>query len=382
MARKRTARHKNGEGSYWYDKKNKRHVWTLEHSEKRYRVADRDEAAARVRFEELKRRIERGADVRGAQQQLREYLETWIDTEVTGNKQSTIDDYHKRGDLYIYPTLGAIRICDIKRRQIVAWVNGMMNTPNEKGRYWARDSIKQALGLLRRALDAAVPELLEYNPAAGVKVPQTRKGDEFKIDAAEQTKKVFTPKEMQCVLDELARTDKYHDLYAYFVMLAELGLRRGEGLGLRRKDIDFDGQAVTIAQQVTKTKAITTPKTDSGKRTIPVRLEVITLLKEQCVRVGAMRPADLLFPSARGTVRPPDSVTQLFRRTCNRLGFVGYNLHSVRHYRVTIWRTEGVDLEVAAALAGHKGVKVTAEVYSNATMERKRAAIEKGRKAE
>jgi hypothetical protein len=37
---------------------------------------------------------------------------------------------------------------------------------------------------------------------------------------------------------------------------------------------------------------------------------------------------------------------------------------------------------VAAALAGHKGVKVTAEIYSEATMERKRSAIEKGRKAE
>jgi hypothetical protein len=41
-----------------------------------------------------------------------------------------------------------------------------------------------------------------------------------------------------------------------------------------------------------------------------------------------------------------------------------------------------VDLEMAAALAGHKGIKVTAETYSQVTVDRKRAAREKERRAE
>jgi hypothetical protein len=57
-------------------------------------------------------------------------------------------------------------------------------------------------------------------------------------------------------------------------------------------------------------------------------------------------------------------------------------LHSLRKYKITDWRSSGVDLEVTAALAGHARVKVTAETYSKATMERKRAAIEKGKKTE
>lgn len=383
MARKRGPR--KGDGTYWYDKKNKRHVWTLEKDGKRYRIADRDEETASVRFEALKRQIARGISIEGARSTVKDYLESWIDTEVTG-KQSTIEDYHKRGDLYIYPTLGEIRICDLKRRQVVAWVNGMMNTPDAKGKYWSRESIKQALGILRRGLDSAVPELLEYNPAAGVKVPLARKGDEYKIDQVKPTKKVFTAEEMQRVLDELWRTNPYHHMYTYFALVSETGARRGEGLGLRRKDVNFDELTITIAQQVirsprTSAKSITTPKSESGKRELPISAEIALLLKEQCVRVGAARPNDLLFPGRDGTERQPSSVTQLFRRTCDRLGFEGYTLHSVRHYRVTIWRTAGVDLEVASALAGHKGVKVTAEVYSQATMERKRSAIEKGRQA-
>lgn len=332
MARKRTTRRTKGEGSPWYDKKNKRHVWTLEHDGERYRIADRAEAQASLRFEELKRKVLGGMDLEGGRQLLRTYMPNYIDTEVTG-KQSTRDDYHKRADLYILPTLGDIRLGDLKRQMIVAWVSGMVNVPDEKGKYWAFSSIKQALSLLRRALQVAVPELLEYNPAADVKVPTRRKGDEYKIDQVSQEKKTFTLDEMQRLLDELWRTNKYHEMYVYFVLLSELGPRRGEGLGLRRKDIDFDDQIITIAQQVTRNpmtnaKAVTTPKTESGKRALPISDPVTQLLREQCILVGAMRPNDLVFPSKDRKERQPNSVSQLFRRTCKRLGFVGYTLHS------------------------------------------------------
>ena len=134
MARKRKSRNKKGDGSPWYDEKNKRYTWTLQHEGKRYRVAERDKAQADLQIAEI--------------------------------------------NLYILPTLGEFQLCDIKRRHIVAWVNGMVNEPNEKGRYWSFNSIRQALSLLR-----AVPEPLEYNPAADVKVPAQRQGDEFNIDA-------------------------------------------------------------------------------------------------------------------------------------------------------------------------------------------------------
>src|SRR5439155_5907422 len=82
MARKRTTRNKKGQGNYWYDKKNKRHVWEIEHNGQRYKVADRDEAQARLRFEELKRKVLGGIDMEGSRQLLRTYLPKYIDTEV------------------------------------------------------------------------------------------------------------------------------------------------------------------------------------------------------------------------------------------------------------------------------------------------------------
>lgn len=371
---------------YHYDKKTKRHEWTIEYQGQRHRVRDQDEEAARRKFEELKRRLFGSVNVKGAKVLLSDYLPSYIDREVTG-KQSTIEDYHKRADLYILPTLGRYAVGDIKRWIVVAWVNGMTNEPHpDTGRYWARSSIKQALSLLRRALQAIVPEHLEHNPAADVRVPNQRKGDEYKIDDRAEQAKIFTPEQMGAFLAEVERTDaRYgHGLSVYYFLAAELGWRRGEGLGLRRRDIDFDQGALTIRQQVTRNPTtneirVTTPKTDAGRRELPVSDAGVALLKEQCLRAGAWaRPDALVFPDKDGERRKPDSVTQHFRRTCRRLGLVGFNLHSLRKYAITDWRASGADLEVAAAMAGHAGIKVTAETYSQPTMERKRAAV--GRK--
>jgi integrase len=368
---------------YHYDKKTKRHEWTIEYKGQRHRVRDQDEETARRKFEELKGQLFGGVDIKGAKVLLADYLPSYIDREVAG-KQSTIDDYHKRADLYILPTLGRYAVGEIRRWMIVAWVTGMMNEPHpDTGRYWARSSIKQALALLRRALQAIVPEHIEHNPAADVRVPNHRKGDEYKIDETTPHAKIFTPEQMHTFLEEVRRTDvRYgHDLYVYYFLAGELGWRRGEGLGVRRRDIDFEQGTVAIRQQVTRNTTtneirITTPKTDAGRRELPVSDAGIALLKEQCLRSGAWARADaLVFPDKDGERRKPDSVTQHMRRTCHRLGFIGYNLHSLRKYAITDWRAAGADLEVAAALAGHAGIKVTAETYSQPTMERKRAAI-------
>lgn len=380
MARKRTTRRTKGEGSPWFDKKNNRYVWTIEHKGQRYRVTHQDETQARLQFEQLKRKLFSGIDVAGARTLLQDYLPRWIDSEVAA-RQNTIDSYHHRADLYIYPSLGDYAIGDIRRPMVVTWINKMMNEPDEGGKYWARSSIKQALSLLRRALESAVPQYLDHNPAAGVLVPKQRKGAEFLIDAAPKQSKIFTPEQLALFLEEVKRTDPLHGLYNYYVFMCEFGTRRGEGLGLRRKDIDFDAKFIRIAQQVTKNarKGTVTirPKSDAGERELPVSDEMLLLLREQCLRAGAARPNDLVFPTLEGKRRQPDSVTQHFRRTSRRLGFEGYTLHSLRKYAITDWRASGVDLEVAAALAGHTSVKITAETYSQPTMERKREAVKK-----
>lgn len=389
MARKRTTRNKKGQGNYWYDKTNKRHVWTLEHDGKRHKASDRDAERAKAKFEDLKRKVLGDLDIEGGKQLLKTFLPHYITTEVARqHKQSTAHDYGKRADYYILPTLGDYRLCDIKRRIIVAWVNAMVDFTDDKtGRQWSLNSIRQAHRLLERAFDAAVEQdLIEENPAASVKVPRRRRGDEMIIDDADQESHALSPEQEQQLLVEVLRTNKYHGLYLLYVLALRLGLRRGELLGLRWQDIDFEGKVLHVRQQVIRLDGeikVTTPKTPSSRRDIPLPDDLVTPLREYKLQLGARAHVKgLVFPNEQGEERQPNGIDQHFRRSCDRINLKGFVFHSLRKTWVTRLRTDGTDLEVVAALAGHKTVKVTAETYSDATMDRKRAAVEKGRKAE
>lgn len=386
MARKRQGRRAKGTGSYCYDEKNKRHVWKITHNGRRYQVTDQDEGRAKTRFETLRRRVLGNMDIEGGKQLLNTYLPHYINTEVAPQfKRSTAHDNHNRADYYILPTLGEYRLCDLHRRIIVAWVNAMLETKSKRGKLWSLDSIKQARSLLSRCLDAAVLEgYIDFNPAAGVKVPRRRQGDELRIDETTIANRAFTLDQMASFLNEVKRTDKQHGLFVYYLLISELGHRRGEALGLRRKDIDFEINTLSIKQQVIRLDSeilITTPKTPRSKRDLPVSDELMTALRAQCLKVGAGRPEDLIFPGKEGKPRNPNSVTQHFRRVCTRLGFGGFTLHSLRKYAITDLRRHGADAEVTAAMAGH-GVNVMASVYSDPQMDRMRDALNKKKKAE
>jgi integrase len=341
---------------------------------------------AERKFQALRKQILSGVNIDGSKQLLSEWLPYYIDNEVARyRKRATAHDYTKRADYFILPTLGEYRLCDLTRHICLAWVNAVVDYRSVKGKPWSLTSIKQARNLLNRALDAAVAErYLEYNPMSSVKVPDRRIGDELVIEDKGPQQKAFTPEQQEAFLEEVLRTNDRHGFYAYYLLAAELGWRRGEGLGIRLKDVDFDQLTISINQQVIRLdseKLVTTPKTLSSQRALPITQDLAAVLQEQCKRVGATGPDDLLFPNKQGQPRQPNGVTQHVRRVCKRLGFEGFNLHSLRKTAITNWRRNGVDLEVAGALAGHKGVKVTAEVYSDPQMDRKRAAIEKKGKA-
>ena len=128
---------------------------------------------------------------------------------------------------------------------------------------------------------------------------------------------------------------------------------------------------------------ITTPKTKSSRRDQPLTDELVALLGERKQAMGDLaHDAAFVFPNEAGGARQPNSITQHFRCACKRIGLDGFTFHSLCKTAITNWRRNGADQEVTMALAGHSTFKITAEDYSDPQMDRKRAAIEKGRKPE
>lgn len=310
---------------------------------------------------------------------LRTWLAVWLETVIKRDvKTSTYHDYIKRCRIYIVPTLGDYSLVQLNSRLIRDWANAVRDN-------YAHSSAKQALELLTRALDQAVEDkLLEDNPARAVKPPR-QKADETKIDESDEIGRALTAQQEQALLAEVKRTDRHHTrseaarsigLYVLYVLALRLGLRRGELLGLRWRDVDLDKGILHVRQQINHEGQITTPKSKKARRALPLTADLVTMLRQHKLQLGPLGAA-YVFPDETGAHRKPRALDKHFERATARAKIEGFTFHDLRHTAITRWREAGVDLEVAAALAGHATVKVTAEIYSDSTMDRKRSALER-----
>jgi integrase len=166
-------------------------------------------------------------------------------------------------------------------------------------------------------------------------------------------------------------------LSAMWRVSATTGVRRGELLGLRCRDVAFEAGAMRIAQQRVRAAdggyGWGAPKTEKGKRT--VALDAATVLTLKAHRVAQARerlawgPAyedgDLVFCRENGTPLDPDFVTSTFEGHVRRLGLPRIRLHDLRHTHATMALAAGVHPRVVQERLGHASISVTLDTYSH-----------------
>lgn len=269
------------------------------------------------------------------------------------------------------PTLD-YRLCDLTPGLIRSWVSAL------SARY-ARNTVTQALSILKRALNTAVEDrLIEYNPALSISVPRKR-NDDVDEEEDEETGKAMTPAQVEAFLNAV-QGDYLEPLY---ILTLATGLRRGEALGLRWKD--YDRNSIKIRQtviQVGSKVMFSTPKTRKSRRTIPLSGELIAMLDRHHVgylerRLKAIEwvDNDLIFSSRSGTCIQPSNLNRHFRAALRRAGLEGFRFHDLRHTANQVMKDNGVDAKVRAAVLGHAGVEVNENIYTHASEEGKREAI-------
>lgn len=86
---------------------------------------------------------------------------------------------------------------------------------------------------------------------------------------------------------------------AVFLTAAFTGLRRGELIALRWRDVDFESSAIRVAGSYAHGK-LTAPKSGHG-RAVPMVLDVAEALARLSRRDEFLRPDDLVFPGETGT---------------------------------------------------------------------------------
>jgi len=398
-SRKRTRR-SNGEGGYWYDKTTEQHRYRIRHEGKTHYVADKDPDRAKTKLRDLKRQLEDRVDVAGGTQTFRDFAVYCLEKELPSSvSETTLHDYAKRAGIYILPSLGDYQLCHLTKAIGQAWVSAMLQYRRpQTGEPWGLTPIRHALALAKRILDSAADghHFIPFNPFASINPPRFHPLAEEKDD--EEGDHALVDEQRDKILSDVKAHDKHHastmgtdgravrsaGMYVLYVLAFFLGFRRGELLGLRMKDIDFDKRVIRIRQQVVRMdgthKISKKLKTKNSRRDVPMLDDIAVLLRPHLLRVGAGRPDDLLFPAADGGPLRPDAVTKHFARVCKRVGLPGYHFHDTRHTFITNLRTLGTAVEVVRDMAGHEHADTTANIYSDANIARMRTALEAMRK--
>lgn len=166
-------------------------------------------------------------------------------------------------------------------------------------------------------------------------------------------------------------------LYAAWRLAATTGLRRGELLGLRWRDVDLDAARCSIVQTVVDGSGkpeISKPKTERGRRSVALDAETVAALrahrKAQAAERLALGPAyqdnGLVFCREDGAPIWPRTFSRAFERHGEAAELPVIRLHDLRHTHATLALAAGIHPKVVSERLGHSSVGITLDLYSHA----------------
>jgi len=243
-------------------------------------------------------------------------------------------------------TLGHKRLTDISKADIVKVRNDFL----AKG--YKTSSIHRYLMVLSHLLNTAIRDydLLETNVVNAVRKPPLPPG----------RVRYLTDEERSRLLTECRRS-KNTRLYALVILAMYTGLRRGNLLRLRRRDIDLDTRTLTIE------------RTKNGlPLVLPLVGEAYGIAESLCQQLGQDAH---LFPHANET-KPLWSYVKAFDYAMKRAKIEGASFHTLRHCVGSYLVQAGVDLYTVSRILNHKSITMTAR-YSHLQTDHLRVALEK-----
>lgn len=310
---------------------------------------------------------QQGLPLSSDRQTVTAYLTEWLGTVKSSVRPSTWRRYEENVRLHTLPALGAHTLAQLGPQHLRALYTNRL----EAGLSPA--SVHHLHAVLHVALRQAERDgIIARNVAALVTPPRT----------AHREMQTLSPEQARALL-EAAREDRLEALY---VLAVTTGMREGELLALRWRDVDLEGRTVAVRSTLQWTPdgfELAETKTATSRRQVAVTDAAIAALRrhrgaqrEGRVRVlAAWRDLDLVFANELGG---PLSASNLLRRSfrplLERAGLPRIRFHDLRHTAATLMLGLGRHPKVVSEMLGHSQISVTLDLYSHVTPTMQREA--------
>ena len=287
---------------------------------------------------------------------LNDWFYFWIDNFKSKKvKKSTYIKDVENYERYIKNVIGKFKIGNISSIDIQNVINSVL----------AYSMKKKTMTLLKSIFEIAHQiGAIKINPMVMVVLPKQNEDDN---PLEEKDKKILRYADELRLIDHLLHVKSQFTNSIIFMLYT--GTRRGEMLGLTWKNVDFENMKITISQQYNiVTQSITSPKSKSAYRIIPILPPVFDVLRKMALCEHS--PDDLIFLSSS------KFVTQKLNKFTKRLN-IDISVHSLRHTFASRLYACGLDQLVIRDMLGHESIDTTLNVYTHVLQTEDKFIIDK-----
>lgn len=295
----------------------------------------------------------------------------WISSQKTRVKESTLNKYNNLLRLYIIPRIGKINLEVISYKDVTQLRDELLQHGGAQQKGLSPKTVSDTMSVIKNILHYSLQSGYEHSfDTRLIRVKQT--AHELRI---------LSPSEQRTLYMYLTNNPSKNNIAILICMMT--GLRIGEVCALRWEDISFEDHTIHVngtmqrVQDISnpneKTKVIlTTPKSASGKRIIPMPES----LEEALLNMSEIKTGFVLS-SKDSHFTEPRVLQYHFKKVSVHLGIQQVNFHALRHTFATRCVEIGFDVKSLSEILGHSSVSITMNRYVHPSLDLKRENMQR-----
>ena len=313
-------------------------------------------------------------------------------------RETTRSNYIYMYNRFVRDEFGNRLIADVKYTDVKMFYYHLMNDKNI-----AVNTLDNIHTIIHPIFDMAVrDDIIRKNPTDGVMAEIKKNSGKNK-----GIRHALTVEQQKAFIDAIRYSPEYYHWYPLFVTLLGTGMRIGECIGLRWKDVDFKHRNINVNHAVTyytrREKVcfgVSKPKTEAGTRLIPMMDTVYDALKNEydrqkkdgfCVaEVDGMN--GFIFSNRNGSLHNPHCINSAIKRISeshNAREIIDakkehrepviiphFSAHHLRHTFCSRLCENETNMKVIQEIMGHANIETTLDIYTEINYSKKQESLE------
>ncbi|NGM83376.1 site-specific integrase [Paenibacillus sp. 7124] len=288
-----------------------------------------------------------------------EFLKEWFRGKSANYSDQTTKSTESYIRLHIMPQLGQYPLSKLN----VLIIERFMNDLRAKG--LAEGTIKRIYNVVTASLNSAErKDIIPRNVATRI---------DNKPKGGKKDMEVWTAEEVKLFLNTVRREEVRY--YEAFHLALATGMRQGEILGLRWRDVDLERGIVSVRQTLSHDGKTLRPgaKTTTSVRTISIDPDTVSMLdkwrrRQQLEKsyAGAMyEDNDLVVCTTVGTPTTPRNLSRTWYSMLKKSELHPITFHDLRHTHASLLLKNNVHPKIVSERLGHASIQITLDLYSH-----------------